>query len=79
MPRYEIQRLQGNPFEGIEIALGDDERVLQIEDRKPNDVIVYVLARIADGDHACGVNGCSRSVTEPDDRCWQHQRGEGDA
>lgn len=73
MPRYEIQRLQGNPFEGIEIALGDDERVIQIEDRQPNNAIVYVLARVPDGDHVCGFNGCSRTVTDPSAHCWQHE------
>jgi len=25
------------------------------------------------GEPVCGVNGCSRDVESPEDRCWQHE------
>lgn len=60
---------EGDPRSLMEI--GDDEFVLDAEYRGSNRVVVAVATPV-EVEYNCGYNGCSRTVENPQDRCWQH-------
>lgn len=58
----------GDVFEPTEAELqAFPDKLEKVESEEPAD------ESDAESDPECGYNGCGRSVSDPDARCWQHE------
>lgn len=55
-----------------QIELGEDEFIADSEFRGSQRV-VFAIATPIEVEHTCGYDGCSRTVDELSERCWQHE------
>lgn len=78
MTTYEVREF------GRELEIDDDEEVVTAEisssgtresSRANNYALVESSTDSSEGvdGSECGYNGCSRTVSDPDERCWQHE------
>lgn len=54
------------------LQLHEDEQVLDSEFRGANRVVIALLTPVAE-EYECTDGNCSRTVSGPRQRCWQHQ------
>lgn len=73
MPTYTVRQFEQ------EIELDDDEEIVGVDitmaGTSPTRAARnHALVRVPDDEEAtCGYNGCGRAVSNPEDRCWQHE------
>jgi hypothetical protein len=73
MPTYRVESFEQ------ELEISDDEEIagvsLSMAGTSPTRAARnYALVRVPeDEEDTCGYNGCGRTVSDPDELCWQHE------